>query len=127
MEREELISVISSLYDENQNLLFENGNLKKLIFGAKSERFIPEVAAEQTSLDFGATPDAPKAAPATETITYEREKNNDKTKPSRQPIPAHLERVVHEIKPEEDVTGLVTNRRRNNRGVRIYTSQAVCQ
>ena len=107
MEREELISVISSLYDENQNLLFENGNLKKLIFGAKSERFIPEVAAEQTSLDFGATPDAPKAAPATETITYEREKNNDKTKPSRQPIPAHLERVVHEIKPEEDVTGLV--------------------
>ena len=55
MDREELISIISSLYDENQNLQFENGNLKKAIFGSKSERFVPEVAPEQTSLDFGDT------------------------------------------------------------------------
>ena len=60
MDREELISVISSLYDENQNLQFENGNLKKAIFGSKSERFVPEVAPEQTSLDFGDTAEVKK-------------------------------------------------------------------
>ncbi len=100
MNRNELINVIGSLYHENQNL-------KKLIFGAKSERFVPEVDPKQTSLDFGGIPEPKKEEPATETITYEREKNNGKQKPSRQPIPAHLERVVYEIKPEEDVTGLV--------------------
>ena len=98
MSREELLNVVGTLYHENQNL-------KKLIFGARSERFIPEAPPEQISLDFGA-PEAEKEEPATETITYEREKNS-KSKPSRQPIPAHLERVVHEIQPEEDVTGLV--------------------
>ena len=105
--RDELLEVVREQYDKIENLQFENGNLKKAIFGAKSERFIPEVVPEQTSLDFGQTPEAPKVAPITETITYEREKNNNKSKPSRQPIPAHLERVIHEIKPEEDVTGLV--------------------
>jgi transposase len=100
MDREQLLSVVSSLYHENQNL-------KKLIFSSKSERFVPEVAAEQTALDFGDTPEVKKEEPATETVTYERENNTNKTKPSRQPIPAHLERVVHEIQPEEDVTGLV--------------------
>jgi len=99
MSREELLNVVGTLYHENQNL-------KKLIFGAKSERFVPETAPEQISLDFGAT-EAEKEELATETITYEREKNSNKAKPSRQPLPAHLERVVHEIQPEEDVTDLV--------------------
>jgi transposase len=100
MNREELLGVIGSLYHENQNL-------KKLVFGSKSERFVPEVAPEQTSLDFGEELEVKKEEPVTETITYEREKNNNKQKPSRQPIPTHLERVVHVIQPEEDVTGLV--------------------
>lgn len=100
MTREELLGVVSSLYHENQNL-------KKLIFGSKSERFVPEVAPEQTSLDFGQATETTKEERVTETITYEREKNSANPKPSRQPIPAHLERVVHEIQPEEDTTGLV--------------------
>jgi len=87
--RDELLEVVREQYDKIENLQFENGNLKKAIFGAKSERFIPEVVPEQTSLDFGQTPEAPKVAPITETITYEREKNNNKSKPSRQPIPAN--------------------------------------
>jgi|HubBroStandDraft_6_1064221.scaffolds.fasta_scaffold129941_3 transposase len=100
MNREELLGVIGSLYHENQNL-------KKLIFGSKSERFIPEVDPKQTILDFGETPEAPREASVTETITYERKKDHGK-KPSRQPLPAHLPRVVHVIQPEEDVTGFVT-------------------
>lgn len=112
--REELLDIVESLWgekenllQENQNLKFENGNLKKLIFGAKSERFVPQANAQQTSLDFGQVEEK-KPEPVTETITYEREKSTgSKNKPSRQPIPAHLERVVHEIQPAEDVTGLV--------------------
>ncbi len=107
MDRDELLEVVREQYDKNETLRNENDRLKKLIFGAKSERFVPEVVPEQTSLDFGEAAEVKKEEPATETITYEREKNSNKTKPSRQPIPAHLERVVHEIKPEEDVTGLV--------------------
>jgi transposase len=107
MNREELLEVVKEQYYKIENLQSENGNLKKLIFGAKSERFVPETNPEQISLDFGQSEEV-KTEPATETITYEREKNTgNNNKPSRQPIPAHLERVVHEIQPEEDITGLV--------------------
>lgn len=107
MNREQLLEVVKEQYEIKEQLQSELAQLKKMIFGAKSERFVPEAIPEQTNLDFGATSEVPKVEPVTETITYEREKNNGKQKPSRQPIPAHLERVVHEIQPEEDVTGLV--------------------
>src|SRR5208283_1276655 len=73
----------------------------------KSERFVPEVDPQQVSLDFGDIPEVTKEEPVIETITYDRKKGSGKQKPSRQPLPAHLKRVIHEIQPEEDVTGLV--------------------
>ena len=115
LDREKLLEVVREQYDKNEilhgkneSLQLENDRLKKLIFGSKSERFVPEVDPQQTSLDFDGTPEPKKEEPVTETITYERKKNGGKQKPSRQPIPAHLERVVHIIQPDEDVTGLVT-------------------
>src|SRR5271156_5452357 len=102
MGHEELLVAAKGLYEKSESLQFQLDQLKKMIFGSKSERFVPEVALEQTSLDFGDTPKVKKEEPATETITYERKKNNGK-KPSRQPLPAHLERVVQVIEPEEDV------------------------
>ena len=107
MGHEELLVAAKGLYEKSESLQFQLDQLKKMIFGSKSERFVPEVALEQTSLDFGDTPKVKKEEPATETITYERKKNNGK-KPSRQPLPAHLERVVQVIEPEEDVTGLIS-------------------
>ncbi len=114
MNREALIEVISEQYSEitgkQQKIEAQEHRIKeleRLVFGAKSERFVPEKNPAQGSLDFGQTSEVPKQEPVTETIIYERAKNSGKQKPSRQPIPAHLERVVHEIKPEEDVTGLV--------------------
>jgi hypothetical protein len=107
MSREELLEVVKDQYHEKERLEAELAQLKKMVFGSKSERFVPETNPQQTSLGFGQEAEEKKEeAPVTETITYEREKNS-KNKPSRQPIPAHLERVVHQIKPEEDVTGLV--------------------
>jgi len=116
MTREGLLTVVSSLYTQLQEkeekinfLTFEIQNLKKLIFGAKSERFVPAEHPQQTKLDFGENPAQAEAVAetTTEVITYEREKPSSQAKPSRQPIPAHLPRITHEIQPEEDVTGLV--------------------
>ena len=121
MTREGLLEVVKEQYEKNVSLLgkceslqFQLDQLKKIIFGSKSERFIPEVDPKQTSLDFGEMPEASKEEPVRETITYERNlpagqagKNSGK-QPSRQPLPAHLPRVVHVIQPQEDVTGLVT-------------------
>src|SRR5271170_5077020 len=108
LDREALLEVVREQYEKNESLQVENARLKKLIFGSKSERFVPEVDPQQTSLDFGGTPEPKNEEPVIETITYERKKNGGKQKPSRQPIPAHLERVVHIIQPDEDVRGLVT-------------------
>ena len=50
--REELLEVVREQYDKNEilhekneSLQLENDRLKKLIFGSKSERFVPEVDA----------------------------------------------------------------------------------
>jgi transposase len=114
MEREQLLVVAKEQYEnneilraENESLQFQMDKLRKMIFGIKNERFVSEVAEEQTSLDFGAAPEVPKAPPVTETVTYERKKNNGK-KPSRQALPSHLPRIVHVIRPEEDVTGWIS-------------------
>jgi transposase len=119
--REELLAVLEQQYEKNETLheknetlhekietlQFENNQLKKLIFGSKGERFVPEVNPQQTSLDFGQAIEAAQPAAVTEKITYEREKKNGAKKPSRQLLPAHLPRLVHDIQPTEDVTGLV--------------------
>ena len=47
--REELLEVVREQYEKNETLQSENDRLKKLIFGAKSERFVPEVDPEQTA------------------------------------------------------------------------------
>ncbi len=77
-----------------------------MVFGTKSERFAPAVPAEQTSL--GLDVETLVAPPVIkQTITYTREKqNNNKVHTGRLPIPAHIERVKIEVKPQEDVTGL---------------------
>lgn len=109
MTREGLLEVVKEQFEKNEILEAQLAKLQKLIFGATSERFVPAINPQQGSLDFGETPGAPKETtePETETVTYTRQKNKGKKKPFRQPLPSHLKRVIHEIQPEEDVTGLV--------------------
>jgi transposase len=108
MTREGLLEVVKEQYEKNEYLQFQLDQLKKMIFGSKSERFVPEASPQQASLDFGDTPEVTKEEPVTETITYDRKKGSGKQKPSRQLLPAHLERVVQVIEPAEDVTGLIS-------------------
>jgi len=85
----------------------ELGEMKRMIFGSRSERFVPVVPPEQTSLGFEIETVEAKP-PVTETITYTRKKeqNSKPIKRGRQPLPAHLERVKIVIEPDEDVSGL---------------------
>lgn len=103
---EELKAQVVQLSFETEKLRLENSNLKRLIFGQKRERFVPEQ--NQQQLTFLALAVDPDAAPVkTEQISYTRIKPSAKRKhPVRQPIPAHIPRKEILIEPDEDVTGM---------------------
>jgi transposase len=86
---------------------FEIDQLKRLLFGAKRERFISNIPVEQLPLPFD-TQDTTVAPPSQiEQISYTREKTKSKPKhPGRLDFPAHLpvEEII--IEPEESVEGL---------------------
>lgn len=80
-------------------LKHELAQLKRMIFGSKSERFMPEDK-NQLSLDLGIEAQGPPA-PETETLTITRKKKED-SKPghARLAISANLPRVEHIIEPD---------------------------
>lgn len=83
----------------------ELAQLKRMIFGSKSERFI-QGDPGQLSLDLGIEQqEAPEAE--TEELTYTRKKSKAEKKesPVRLPLPSHLHREEHIIEPNEDITG----------------------
>ena len=114
MTREQLLGVVDKPYtvmgekeEKIDSLQFRVSELERLIFGVKSERFVAATGPEQGHLDFGSSSEQQTEAPATETITYEREKSGSNKKPSRQVLPAHLPRIEHILDPDEDITGLI--------------------
>ena len=99
-------------YEELQGrynaLRHELDQLKRLIFGVKSERFVPATptAPEQMALwQEGGTEEA--AEPIKEKISYERRKTKSKPHPGRTPLPEHLPVRQLRIEPAEDTEGLI--------------------
>src|SRR5690606_15588924 len=84
------------------SLELQLAQLYKLISGFKSERFVAAIAEHQLSLFEGKTCEE-QATPATETITYTRDKQK---RPGRHALPEHLPVREVVIEPEEDTTGL---------------------
>ncbi|MCP4135716.1 MAG: IS66 family transposase, partial [bacterium] len=84
-------------------------NLQKMLFGSKSERFVPEVPSNQISLfEQEKKKESPQESPEKEVITYERNKPKKKQKPGgRIPLPSDLPRIEIVIEPEENTEGLV--------------------
>lgn len=77
--------------------------LKRMLFGVKSERFVP-TSSDQLSLGFDITAgNTPVEEP--QEITYSRKKTRkeDKKGHARLPIPAHIPRVEVEIFPKENI------------------------
>jgi len=96
--KEKLISTIILLQEEL-------AQLKRMIFGTKSERFIPSVVAGQASLGFDV--EAVMPAVVKQAISYTREQQRgNKVHTGRLPIPSYIERIKIEVAPEETVTGL---------------------
>jgi transposase len=86
---------------------YELDKLRRMIFGQKSERFVPGEATDgQLTLGLETEP-LPTQEPEKESITYVRTKpqKDEKSIPVRVPLPAHLPRVEEIIEPEEDITG----------------------
>ncbi len=114
LTQEELILEVKKIIAEYhkqefqiQKLQHELAQLKRMIYGSRSERFSAATDPQQITLDLGIESEAPKP-PVTETITYQRKKTqqNPPVIHKRLPLPEHLERVVIVIEPKEDVTGL---------------------
>lgn len=103
-EKERLIAAKDAKIAQLEAQLAE---LKRLIFGQKSERFIPAGSADQLALDLGLEP-VEAAEVQTEQISYERKKTAQKTAhPGRHPLPEHLRREERLIEPAVDTEGMV--------------------
>lgn len=95
----------SALVLEISYLKQELAQLRRLIFGQKRERFVPEVSADQLGLELGDSP--LELEIGVEQISYERKKVTTRPAPhGRGELPAHLERREIVIEPQDDVTGL---------------------
>jgi len=84
-------------------LQLELEKLKRMFWGAKSERFVP-ADSSQLSMELGQSLSSP-VEPKTEEITYTRHKVDKKAGHARLELPATLPREVVVIEPGEDVTG----------------------
>jgi transposase len=103
----ELITITREEYDklrhDNLYLHQELEKLKRMIFGAKSERFAPSDPS-QLSMELGQMAQPPVEKP-TEEITYTRHKAEKEKGHARMEISASIPRETIVIEPAEDVAG----------------------
>lgn len=86
---------IAQLEGQLAQLSFQIEQLKRMIFGVKSERFVPTDPAQATLFEVSAAPQPP-----TQAISYTRTKPQEKKQPVREAIAAHLPRIERVIEPE---------------------------
>ena len=105
--KDQFIGELITLKNDNLLLKTELAQLKRMIFGSKSERFLPAHMNQQQLL-FAELP-AAAVEVKQEQINYTRTKvkvKENKHK-GRLPLPRHLVRVEHIIEPTENTDGLV--------------------
>ena len=95
----------ASLESRLSNMQFQLDQMKRILFGAKRERFVPARDEKQMTLPFDVE-EEPKPEQQKQTITYSRTKSNRKNHPGRLPLPEHLpvEEII--IEPKEDTSGM---------------------
>jgi len=100
--KEDLIRENIQLKTDLSQIRQELAELKRLIFGSRSERFVAQPLAGQLKLDLDT--DAVQEPQATTQEVISRV--SKKKKPVRQKLPEHLPRTEIVIEPEADTTGL---------------------
>lgn len=105
LSKEELITELNQQNFKVTKLQAELDQLKRMIFGSKSERFVPSQPTNQSALELQIEK-LPEEPTVTEKITYERKKNKNQNKvhSGRTPIPAHIERREEVLLPEGDLS-----------------------
>jgi len=94
----------AGIITENLYLKQEFAQLKRMIFGSKSERFVPTDTG-QLSLNLDIEQQEPGKV-ETERVSYTRKKpDKKKGKPARLPLPSHLHREEIVINPRGDISG----------------------
>lgn len=96
----------NKIKQENLALKSELDQLKKLIFGSKSERFVPTQDASQLNIFQEAEP-VEESVVEKEEITYQRDKKGKRNHPGRHKFPSHLEVEETIIEPDFDTTDMV--------------------
>ena len=100
-----LSSELTSLSSENLDLKHQLSQLKKLIFGTRSERHVTGQSEDQLNL-FVDPQSETQEQEVKEKISYTRKKASSKH-PGRHPLPDHLPVREVTIEPEEDTSDLV--------------------
>lgn len=105
MNPEQLLEAAKKLEAKVDQLQFQVDQMRRLLFGAKRERFIATKDENQMQLPFD-VPEEKAPEKQQEVITYTREKTKRVNHPGRLPLPGHLpvEEII--IKPKEDTTGM---------------------
>ena len=102
-------ATIEKLNADVAYLKFQNEQMRRMIFGSKRERFIPQIIPNQLTLEF-----EPKLAEVEESVKEEREKirveylrqtaRKEKKHPGRMTLPSNLPVNEIVIEPSEDTT-----------------------
>lgn len=103
MSRSELLQENKRLQSQIDQMQFQIDQMKRLMHGAKRERFIPNKDENQMALPFEVE-EQPTPQKEKEVISYVREKKTRENHPGRLPLPGHLpvEEIV--IEPKEDTS-----------------------
>lgn len=94
-ERDALRAELRKRDEQIAQLTFQLEQLKRMIFGTRSERFVPTDPAQATLFGVEAT-----APPPVQAVSYTRAKPQEKKQPVREAIAAHLPRIERVIEPE---------------------------
>jgi transposase len=108
MSREELVAQNQQLQFSVTQFRAELNQIKRLIYGSKSERFVPSNSSSQISLELEEESPAVILPPAITTVSYQKKKEatTPVLHPGRRSFPAHLQRVEVAIELLESIAGL---------------------
>lgn len=98
-EYQSLLDAKRELQEEILWLKSQLAELKRIIFGARSERFVKDNNEQQLAL-FDMPLQGDTVQQQVEQITYERKKAKEKKQPLRTELPSHLPRKEEIIDPE---------------------------
>lgn len=101
----QLESKLSDTESRLAEMEFQLGQLKRLYYGSKRERFIKNADENQMTLPFDVEEET-EPEKREETITYVRKKTKRINHPGRMALPSHLPVKEIVIEPEEDTTGM---------------------